>query len=85
MRIGDLATTYDFAFGSAFESGGLFAALGQLALGHFGVFGHGGRRFWIVSGAMCCVYLFSIDEVGTKTKEKIQTRNNNECRLCVAE
>lgn len=42
MRIGD-ATTYDFAFGSAFEPGGLFAALGQFALGHFGVFRHGGR------------------------------------------
>lgn len=43
----------DFAFGSAFEPGGLFAALGQLALGHFGVFGHGGRRFGAVSGDVC--------------------------------
>lgn len=45
MLIGDAATTYDFAFGSALEPGGLFAALGQLALGHFGVFRHGGRGF----------------------------------------
>lgn len=45
MLIGDAATTYDFAFGSALEPGGFFAALGQLALGHFGVFRHGGRGF----------------------------------------
>lgn len=58
MRIGEVRTTYDFAFGSAFKPGGLFAALGQLALGHFGVFRHGGRSNGAVSGAMC-VYVCS--------------------------
>lgn len=53
LGIGDAKTTYDFAFGSAFEPRGLFAALGQLALGHFGVLGHGGRGFEAVSGAVC--------------------------------
>jgi hypothetical protein len=60
LRIGDAKTTYDFAFGSVFEPRGLFAAPGQLALGHFGVLGHGGRRFGAVSGAVCVFVCVSV-------------------------
>lgn len=49
----------DFAFGSAFEPGGLFAALGQLALGHFGVFGHGGRRCALCLELCVCLCICS--------------------------
>lgn len=59
MRIGDVRTTYDFAFGSAFEPGGFFAALGQLALGHFGVFRHGGRRLELCLELCVCLCICS--------------------------
>ena len=40
----DARWTYHLALCFALEVRGLFAARGQFALGHFGVFGHDGRR-----------------------------------------